>query len=356
MTLIAIVKFQEDYYMVGDLIASNEKVMEAENITFHILDNVKYNDPNRKASAYKQKIKIINNNLVLGFSGNSHSAARIMEYIEAINPKSKEDLFDFLNNHHIVDEIQKTPSLGVDMLGLMQSEGQIIPFVWNATSKQRYIEKGKNCVIGSGKEHFVSIYEKAKGYRLIDDPKSIDQVLAMIGSILSDSIHSSLNLQNHYGGFYEVVGRFEDKFKKFSDYSFIVQDILRCTQKKFECTHPRVIMKPLYYKDAFVVCRQLYNYTQAGKVDTNVWLTTPMNSEENEKYDYKFNVKDLNASNQIFLFNQKGSEPNSVRCFTIVGRQALIWNEGSGKLTITPKEPKSYDELMQSAKSIVLSY
>jgi len=337
--------------------------MQAPDITFHDLSKVKYKNTQYKASAHTQKIKIIHDDLVLGFSGNASSAMRLLEYIKVVEPKSKNELIECLNNNDITEEIEKDPELAVDVLGLLAFENNIQPFKWNSKQKQEtacFEENPNSFVIGSGAAHFLDSLTKAKGYKLSNDAKPLDQALMTIGYMFTNNLSNPGNIENHYGGGYELVGHFGKKFEKFSDYSFIVHNVFEYNEEDFRCSFPRLVIKPLYKDDRFVIHREMYD-DKGKKNDANIYIMQPMDVNNGEIIKYTYNPECLNSKYQIFLFINK-LDDGSLQCFLIISNnQPLVWKNALNKLmkekrafAIASRTNDSYKDVLLTAHNLMI--
>ncbi|MEP0798510.1 hypothetical protein, partial [Funiculus sociatus] len=267
MTLVVALMINNLPVILGDVLLSGHELDRS--ISIPTIDDIYEIFPEGSGwsiTNLKQKVNIINDNLIIGWAG-SYVAARVIiselktrSTTQSFTKNSLEDFFMEVNGD-INTWIAKEE---VSFIGWIKDLEVFHPFSYSFNGALIHeVESpkyGKIKICGSGTDDMKELLEKVsrpyskKSSNLTDFDNVIIESLTFCGWFFADEMSTSRSLRQYYGGAYEIATYVEEenKFKKIDDITYltwVVQDIN--TEPKINLVTK--VFKILYLNDILFV-------------------------------------------------------------------------------------------------------
>lgn len=307
MTLVAIIKSYDQYFMIGDVLLSGPEPMKVDYILGHNPEKIVFKSPNLQGGKYMQKLCVINQNLMIGWSGNEFYARKIIERLNIVCPEGVMEIYQDLNNNDILDEIIKSRKNGEEsdvwILGVVSLNGREFPFKWSSKDLQTEPPSfgGDEYIIGSGsKDVMTRALAPMKDLHIIgNDP--IMFAFSIVSRLINDGIQTAKSIEENYGAYYEIAGNIGGGFQKVEDYNIAIVDAF-CNDRGeviiFE--QPSKFIYTNYKNEVLLVTKLDVNRVE-GLIELNNYLIHSVINKFNKKGS-KFKIE-LNPKYQLIIFN-----------------------------------------------------
>ena len=225
MTVVARLAINNYPLLIGDVLLSAPEVL-GQSVSVPTIGNITAVFPEGSGftpSGLRQKIVVVGDNLVIGWSG-SRSAAKIV--IRELFEKNQQEPFtnDSLMRHfENLDESFWKQGLG--FVGFVKDSRGVAQFGF------RYLDLPTNLfgrigLLGSGTEHFEQFLQNlpslpSPSRQTNDLERSLAYGLMISGVFLSREIATYESLLNFYGGGYEIASLSDGKFQKVDDITYL---------------------------------------------------------------------------------------------------------------------------------------
>jgi hypothetical protein len=234
MTLIAALTISNLPVLIGDALLSGEE--SGQNLAIPTIGNI--SDVFPEGSGYtitglRQKINIIDDNLVIGWAGSYIAAKTILSELKRQSNSKKltrESIHDFFR------EIYRNPSewganQEVAFLGYIADSESIEYFEYSFNDYRichtNYSRYGDVKICGSGKPDMEDLVTKISrpslesGKIKSDFDNVVIESLTICGWLFSYEMSTSKSLLNFYGGAYEIATLVEGRFQKLNDLTYL---------------------------------------------------------------------------------------------------------------------------------------
>jgi len=173
-----------------------------------------------------QKIAVLGDNLIIGWSGDHLNATEVIRDLYAENkvaPVTKSTLEDYFQSlpEHIWYERD-----GVGFLGFVKDTKGITEFGYRHTTlKTKHL--GKVGFLGTGTDDLENLVRKFPNipYPKMGNPNplqlAVSFALGLTGNLLALELATHRSLQNFYGGGYEIASLIGGKFEKVSNVTYL---------------------------------------------------------------------------------------------------------------------------------------
>ena len=226
MTVVARLAINNYPLLIGDVLLSAFEV-PGRTVSVPTIGNITTVFPEGSGftpSGLRQKIAVVGDNLVIGWSSRSRITAKVV--IQELLEKNQQEPFtnDSLMRHFgELDESYWEQGLG--LVGFVKDSRGVAQFGF------RYLDLTTNLfgrvgLLGTGAEHFEKFLQNLPSLplpsRQVNDlERSLACGLMVSGVFLSSEIATYESLLNFYGGGYEIASLFNGKFQKLDDITYL---------------------------------------------------------------------------------------------------------------------------------------
>lgn len=293
MTLIANVYVDGCFVLFGDtLISSVEKATSASIPNIDNLYEVFPKGAGFVPTGLRQKLCIINSNLMLAWAGNEIFALTALNEIRSkfldesnFTEKLIANFFESLD-----DQIKNECQFCV----VAANEEYSFCYKWNSPSivgsSLGLIDLG-----GSGSEFFLDTLRYMETHFYEDNLTQSDEVrktgsltsavgkiLGLCGRLNTNEIFTGSNLLHYFGGAYEIAYRRGNKFEKLAEVTFITW-VIDSRKNEILIRSTGIITKQFYVKDILFIRKLKFNVAPGKKgviMDDHYYMIFPMSGVE----------------------------------------------------------------------------
>jgi len=258
MTAVMRFAFEKKYPIIfGDLLLSGPKSNKEVHIpTSKDIVDLFPNGSERVPVGLKQKIVIISDNLVIGWSGNYLTAKDIMQdlYLRSKDkPFTKNSIDKYFSNLY-----QSAWEQDVSFLGFIKDEKGI------ANIGYRYLplmtkSHGKIGFVGTGSRTLDKLL-----HQITQEPKvlngnpnilefAVSYTLSLTGVLLTNELSTQNSLRNFFGGGYEIASFVEGKFQKVDNVSYLFWSARKTGDEIFISNTPLYLINFSYIDDILTI-------------------------------------------------------------------------------------------------------
>ena len=299
--------------------------------------------------ALQQKIVVISDNLVIGWSGNYLNAKDVIRDLYAENESSQ------LTLHSLNSFFRSIPQhyweAGLGFVGFIKDQNGIGRFGFHYESLKT--EKfGKVGFLGTGSNDLEELVSKFSGELikpLSGQPNileiSISYALAITGVLLNVELSTFSTLKKFYGGGYEIAALINGKFQKLDGvvYSFWTANV---SKNSVQISRTPLHSMSIGYEDDILLIRSTsFNKNEPLSIDESGYAILPMNMKkivpDNEIRSLK--LPDLNQKWHCnYFLVKKDSGETEIYCRIDyrprIDRGVLFHNEQNKTIVSVQKE------------------
>lgn len=290
LTVIASFSIENNKVLLGDLLVSSNEV-EGRQIKLPTTGNIGHVFPPGSGFipvGLKQKLCVIDDNLVVGWAGTHYVARAVIKQLKdqlGGRAVTQNDLKSFFEN---IDPCYQKE------LGIVGAhfDGKVsYTFGYNCQGfSSSYF--GEVCFAGTGISDLKALMDdfEASGNPSLQiserNPleKAIVGTLVVASALIGNEVVSSQNLLQYYGGGFEIVSRVKDRFEKIGDITYMFSMITEQQNGEMFVSLPQIVNKYAYHNDLLVIRSMVLSANADGSNETilsvdndNIHVVTPIN-------------------------------------------------------------------------------
>lgn len=262
----------------------------------------------------RQKVSLISENLVMGWSGNYLTAKDILHdlYWESqIEPFTRESLGQYLQARRIILREQ-----GVSLLGYIEDEEGIarIGYGHYPTMTKEHGEIG---YIGLGSRSLDQLlYRVPEGPSVINGDldiadQAIHYALSLTGLMIVDEFSTDVPMRQLFGGGYEIAYSSDGRFHKLDNVSYLFWPV-KCSSSEINISNPVLLINLSYENDILVFRRIEFDNSSCNTSINQSWfaiLPIHRNVNKSELHGLVLPRLNMNIMCNCFVVTHESKDP-----------------------------------------------
>jgi len=225
MTAVARLAINNYPLLIGDILLTAPEV-PGRTVSVPTIDNITTVFPEGSRitpSGLRQKIAIVGDNLVIGWSGRRITAKVVIQELIKKNQQQPFTNDSLMRHFEELDEPYWQQDLS--LVGFIKDSRGVAQFGFSYLDLTTELF-GRVGLLGTGAEHFEKFLQNLPSLpppsrQLNDLERSLSRGLMISGVFLSSEIATYESLSNYYGGGYEIASLFNGKFQKLDDITYL---------------------------------------------------------------------------------------------------------------------------------------
>jgi hypothetical protein len=283
MTLAAALTVNSYPVLIGDLLLSGPELSDG---TIHIPTIGNINAVFPEGSGYSitglsQKVCVVNDNLVVGWSG-ALVAAKLV--IAQLIKEGAKRIFAFNDLKSFFErDLDPWCKNNLSMVGFSHDGKGIFSFGFSSPVIPT-TNFGEVRPIGSGTDRFIPMLESFQTPFECPDvnplEKAVGTVLAASTYMIGEEISMHSGLLHFYGGGFEMASWVGKRFQKIDDITYMFWHVIDEKNSALRLSMPKILLKFSYHKDMLLIRRVEHKGSRgnplAGHYDGSVYLVGPI--------------------------------------------------------------------------------